>query len=136
MRSFISWPTIVLLLGCMAVGCKNGQSEANPSVSASVPEPEIMASAQTQEHTGQTLEGELQFEDLEGGTWRLLTSEQTWVLRAAAGRPSLETMLSESKLQSGAKVQVHGWPASAEENIGINMAGPYFEVDSLKAQPR
>lgn len=136
MRSFVGWSVIVLLLGSMVAGCKNGQPETNQNASASAPEPEVTVSAQPQEQTKRTLEGELQFEDLEGGTWRLLTSEQTWVLRAAAGRPSLEAMLSEAKLKSGAKVQVHGRPASAEENIGINMAGPYFEVDSLKAQPR
>ena len=132
MRSICNCLVAAFLLGSLAVGCKPAQTE--PAVPDAEGVPSVPASASAE--AWQIVEGELQYEDLEGGTWRLRTAEQVWVLRAAAGGPSLEAMLTEAKLQSGAKAAAEGRPASAEENFGINMAGPYFEVRSLKALSR
>ena len=134
MRIFVSGITAVLLLGMFAAGCD--EKKQREEVSGS-PNPSVSAAAETQSDTetqNVSIEGQLQYEDLEGGCWRLLTSEQRWVLREAVGCPPIETMISQAKLSSGKQAVVHGYPASDEGNIGIHMAGPYFVVRSINAK--
>lgn len=81
------------------------------------------------------LVGTVTYEDLEGGLWRFVGEDgESWVLKSS-GTVSLEGMFDEAKVKSGSKVLLRGAPANSEGNIGIHMAGPYYEVASVKLIP-
>ncbi len=70
-----------------------------------------------------TYEGEIRYEDLEGGLWLLVTSSGQR-LQLQGGDPSLR--------KEGQAVTVVG--KVAEEMMGIGMTGPILQVQSWKAR--
>lgn len=79
-----------------------------------------------------TLEGILTYQDLEGGLWQIQTETGVFVLRNASGCREVPERANEAQAR---KVRVSGHYASSEGNIGIHMAGPYFEVEHLTVLP-
>lgn len=67
--------------------------------------------------------GELVHQDLEGGTWKLVVG------------PGKEYVLATfpEGFQAGQRVIVTGSAAKEGETVGIHMAGPYYEVLTMKA---
>ncbi|MBQ7567340.1 hypothetical protein IJT17_00875 [bacterium] len=129
---------LLIALAGLSGGCKNtDQAPSDTSGNATSSAPAVSADSSSTANSSApaastSAEGVLQFEDLEGGLWRLQTAEQSWVLRSAEGCPALETAIQDANLKSGMRVTVQGHPASDEGNIGIHMAGPYFEVTDIK----
>ncbi|MCA9777968.1 MAG: hypothetical protein KC800_14665 [Candidatus Eremiobacteraeota bacterium] len=72
--------------------------------------------------------GRLQYEDLEGGTWTLEFMENPGEGDPYGGKLVLRGGVPEG-FQAGDRVRVTG--AVAEQQMGINMAGTYYEVESI-----
>lgn len=69
--------------------------------------------------------GELVHTDVEGGTWKIRVG------------PDKEFVLATfpEGFQAGQRVIATGSPARAGETMGIHMAGPYYEVLTMRAVP-
>ena len=74
------------------------------------------------------VEGRLQYSDLEGGTWTLEFMENPGDGDPYGGKFVLPEGVPEG-FQAGDLVRVTG--SVAEQQMGINMAGTYYEVKSI-----
>ena len=74
------------------------------------------------------VEGRLQYSDLEGGTWTLEFTDNPGKADPYGGKFVLREGVPEG-FQAGDLVRVTG--SVAEQQMGINMAGTYYEVKSI-----
>lgn len=74
------------------------------------------------------VEGRLQYSDLEGGTWTLEFTDNPGKADPYGGKFVLREGVPEG-FQAGDLVRVTG--SVADQQMGINMAGTYYEVKSI-----
>ncbi|MFA5508555.1 MAG: hypothetical protein WC314_17770 [Vulcanimicrobiota bacterium] len=131
---------IVFLLLCLGLfGCQPANAPGPaPSVSATPDAATSTPLSSTPDETAPTayshatnfewVAGRLEYSDLEGGTWTLHYAEQASDDDPHGGKFVLQGSIPES-LKAGDLVVARG--QIAEQQMGIHMAGSYYEFSSL-----
>ena len=134
MKLGVSVWSLALVLALVGTGCKQQALEKETSATSQPVAGQVAESgapeAVLQEGKAQTttLEGILTYQDLEGGVWQLNTQDGLVVLRNAPGCHDIPEGFKEG---GDTRVQVTGRFASGEGQMGIHMAGSYFEVERM-----
>jgi hypothetical protein len=105
----------------------NGQTTPEASLS-STPTSEPTTPPQSFGPNFEWVTGRLQYSDLEGGTWTLEFTDNPGEADPYGGKFVLAEGVPEG-FQAGDQVTVTG--SVAEQQMGINMAGTYYEVKSM-----